>query len=413
MINSKSEYRNSKQILIYKSSRKSPKCDKKRFSSILEKLTKSKILNFSAKCFKHCFRLVPRLDIEEEFWSFGIRNCLGFRVLKLGFSRMKVGFIFLSTILLLIISCQKPEIPEGPQFHILSVCSLPGYAKGLDIVNNFAYVANGQGGLQIIDISNPESTFVVGSYITANEANAVAIRDTFAYLAITSSSNGGLVIANVADPTAPFFVGQDASIYCYDVVAPEDDTIYVYLAARYWFHVEDVYTYGPQYPSYARRFPSPGGDFRSIYMVDTMAYLACEQMGMYIYNLAKPDSLALVGWQDTPSNARNVVVSGTYAYIADGRGGLVIIDVTDSENPDIISIYNTPEYANDVFVSGNYAYIADGDGGLQIIDIDNPADPLYYGSIETSYAYSVYVEDEYIYVADRDMGLVIIVEEEE
>jgi len=394
MINPKSEIRNPKQIQIYKS-----------------------------KCFKHCFRLVQhfvprrsiqgRLGIEGEFWSLGIRNCLGFRVLKLVFNRTIERFLLISLCLFLIVSCKSPIIPEAPSFKILSSCSLPGYAKGLDIVNNFAYVANGQGGLQIVDISNPESTFVVGSYITANDANAVAIRDTFAYLAITSSSNGGLVIANIADPSAPVFVGQDASIYCYDVAAPEDDTMYVYLAARYWFHVEDVYTFGPQYPSYARRFPSPGGDFRGISMVDTMAYLACEQMGMYIYNLAKPDSLALVGWQDTPSNARNVVVSGNYAYIADGRGGLVIIDIADSDNPQIISTYDTPEYANDVFVSRNCAYIADGDAGLQIIDISNPTDPVYYGSIETSYAYSVYVRNDSIYIADRDMGLVIIIEEEE
>jgi hypothetical protein len=325
--------------------------------------------------------------------------------------RTKIGLILLSIILLLINTCQKPEIPEEPQFRILSVCSLPGYAKGVDIVNNIAYVANCQGGLQIVDISNPESTFVVGSYITVNEVNAVAIRDTFAYLAITSSSNGGLVIANIADPSAPAFVGQDASIYCYDVAAPEDDTMYVYLAARYWFHVEDVYTQ-PQYPVYARRFTTHG-DIRGIFVQDSMAYLTCEQMGIHIFNLAKPDSEAYVGWIDTPSNARNIFVTGNYAYVADGRTGLIIINVSTPDTPHIISEYDTPGYANDIFVNGDYAYIADGAGGVQIIDINNPTDPVYYGSIETSYAYSVYVEDEYVYVADRDMGLVIIVEEEE
>lgn len=317
-------------------------------------------------------------------------------------------FVLFSIFLLLVVYCNRPEIPEAIQFEIRSVCSLPGYAKEIDMVGNLAYIADGQGGLQIIDVSNPDSTFVVGTYMTEREIQGVAVRDTFAYLAV-GATNGGLMILNVVQPSDPVFVGQDPSFYAYNVVAPADDTMYVYIAARYWFHVEDV-SY-PEYPSFFRRFTTPG-DIRGIYMVDSMVYLACEQMGIHIFNLAKPDSEAYVGWIDTPSNARNIFVRNNYAYVADGRAGLVIIDITAPETPQILSEYDTPEYANDIFIDGDYAYIADGEGGIQVIDITDPTAPELYGSIETSYAYGVYVRDDYIYVADRDMGLVIISEEE-
>ena len=318
---------------------------------------------------------------------------------------------YLLLVIAMLLFCGRPEVTEpGATFTIIGECPLPGYAKRVELVENLAYVANGQGGLQIVDISNPESTYVVGQYVSDRDVSSVAVRDTFAYITLLSSTSGGLVVLNVADPTLPLFVGQDPSIYAYDVAAPTEDTIYVYVAARYWFHVEDV-TF-PQYPSFARRFTTPG-NIRAVYMVDSLAYLACEQMGLHIFNLSQPDSLAYSGWVDTPSNARKLFVVDNYAYIADGRAGLIIIDVSDIENPMIVGEYDTPDYANGVFVYGTNAFIADGDGGLQVVDVSDPSDPDYYGSLETPYANGVYVRGDTVYIADRDMGLLIVVEEVE
>lgn len=308
--------------------------------------------------------------------------------------------------------CGRPEDTEpGAIFTIVGECPLPGYAKKVELVGDLAYIADGQGGLQIVDVSNPESTHVVGQYLADRDLTGVAVRDTFAYVALASSTSGGLVVLNIADPTNPRLVGQDQTIYAFDVVAPSDDTMYVYVAARYWFHVEDIYSF-PQYPQYARRFSTPG-NIRAVYMVDTIAYLACEQMGLQIINLAiLIDSLALVGSADTPSNARDIYVVDNYAYMADGRGGLIIIDVTDIENPFVVSQFDTPEYANSIFISNSLAYVADGDGGLQVIDISVPSQPEFYGEFQTSYANGIYVRNDTVYVADQDMGLVILVEEE-
>lgn len=314
---------------------------------------------------------------------------------------------YLFLVIAMLLFCGRPEVTEpGATFTIIGECPLPGYAKDLELIDDLAYVANGQGGLQIIDISNPESTFVTGQYVAYGwDANAVAVRDTFAYVAL-SPLGGGLLVLNIADPTAPFFLGQDGSFSAYDVVAPANDTAYVYVAGGYWFYVWDI-----NYMSYARRLKS-FGDIIGLFMVDTLAYLTCEQMGMWIFNTASLDTLP-VGWTDTPSNARNLFVDGNYAYVADGRAGLIIVEVSDAGNPTIVVEYDTPGYANGVFVSGTYAYIADGDGGLQVVDVSDPTDLDYYGNLETSYANGVYVRGDTVYIADRDLGLVIVVEEVE
>lgn len=310
------------------------------------------------------------------------------------------------------VSCRRP-IEELHTFTVVGQCLLPGYSRDLDIKGNFAYVANDQGGMQIVDIRDFSAPRVVGNYFSQVNVQGIAVRDSFAYLALAAGppNNGGLVIVNVSDETNPVFVSQDNWFYAYNVTAPampaDTDTQYVFIAGRYWFIVEDV-TW-PQYPSYARRFATPG-NVRDLEVVDSLVYLAAEQVGLLIYNLKHPDSTVLVGEIDTPSNARSVYVADGYAYIADGNDGLVIVDARDPANPLIAGQYDTPGYAQGIFVHNNLAYVADGSEGLQVIDVSDPASPKRYGSLKTTYAYSLKSIDDMIYLVDRDQGLLMITE---
>ncbi|MEA5520143.1 DUF4347 domain-containing protein, partial [Limnoraphis robusta CCNP1315] len=75
-----------------------------------------------------------------------------------------------------------------------------GNARGITVVNNFAYIANGTSGLTVIDISNPNSPQRLGSFNTPGNARGVSVAGNFAYVA---DEAGGLQIINISDPTAP------------------------------------------------------------------------------------------------------------------------------------------------------------------------------------------------------------------
>jgi hypothetical protein len=308
-------------------------------------------------------------------------------------------------------ACRRPT-EELHTYEVAGQCLLPGYSRDLDLQGDYAYVANDQGGMQVVDISNPFAPHTVGEYFSQVNVQGIAVRDSFAYLALAAGppNNGGLVIVNVQDPTDPVFVSQDNWFYAYNVSAPAmpsgTDTQYVYIAGRYWFIVEDVSW--PQYPSYARRFATPG-NVRDLEVIDSLAFLAAEQVGLLIYNLNHPDSTVLVGEIDTPSNARSVIVESGYAYIADGNDGLIIIDIRDPVKPVRIGQYDTPGYAQGIYVQDDLAYVADGSEGLQVIDVSDPADPKLYGSLKTDYAYNVKYADG-IFLVDRDQGLLFITE---
>jgi hypothetical protein len=319
---------------------------------------------------------------------------------------LKARNIIFCGILCISAACHHPVDDTGT-FVIISECRLPGYSRDIDVQGGCAYIANDQGGLQIVSIADPESTFVVGSYVTQKNFQGISVRDTFAYIAV-AASDGGMMIVNISDPTAPAFAGQDPWFYAYNITAPDGDTQFAYVAARYWFIVEDVSW--PQYPSYVRRFSTPG-NVHDLFVIDSLAYLVCEQLGLLVYNLRNPDSTALVSEMDTPSNARSLFVREPYAYIADGHDGLVIIDMSLQDSMMIVGSYNTPGYAQGVAVKDSLAFVADGDGGLQVINVAQPAAPVLYGELITPYAYKLHVSNDLIYLVDRDLGLVIIQEE--
>jgi len=321
---------------------------------------------------------------------------------------VKIKLIFSVLLVMGAVACRRP-VEELHRFAVVGECRLPGYSRDLDIKGDYVYVANDQGGLQVVDVAKPESIFVVGSYFSQVNVQGIAVRDSFAYLALAAGppNYGGLVIVNIQNPSDPVFVSQDNSFYAYNISAPAGDTQYVYIAARYWFIVEDVSW--PQYPSYARHIATPG-NVRDLEIVDSLAFLAAEQIGLLIYNLNHPDSTVLVGEIDTPSNTRSVFILNGYAYIADGDDGLVIVDARDSENPVQAGQYDTPGYAQGVYVQDGLAYVADGSEGLQIIDVSDPANPARYGSLKTNYAYNIKILDSLIYLVDRDQGLLLITE---
>nr|WP_287676266.1 Calx-beta domain-containing protein [Microcystis sp. M038S2] len=75
-----------------------------------------------------------------------------------------------------------------------------GYAWDVQIVGNYAYVADLDSGLQIIDISNPAAPTFKGNYDTSGYAYGVQIVGNYAYVA---DYEGGLQILDVSDFTNP------------------------------------------------------------------------------------------------------------------------------------------------------------------------------------------------------------------
>lgn len=65
---------------------------------------------------------------------------------------------------------------------VVGHCDTPGYAKRIVVKDDYAYVADGSEGLQVIDVTSPASPCVVGTYPTPY-AHGVFVTDDHVYVA--------------------------------------------------------------------------------------------------------------------------------------------------------------------------------------------------------------------------------------
>jgi hypothetical protein len=91
----------------------------------------------------------------------------------------------------------------------------------------------------------------------------------------------------------------------------------------------------------------------------------------------KPVQYAIVPLPD----ARNIYVARTYAYISAGKQGVAIVDVENPESPKLDQVFDANHQINDVndikigmVNAAAFAFVADGKNGLRILQIISPWD---------------------------------------
>ena len=82
----------------------------------------------------------------------------------------------------------------------------PGTARDVKIVAGRAYVADGDGGLVVVDVTDPGSPALLGVYATPSiSLNGVAVAGTLVYGADTFA---GLLVIDAGEPAHPRLLGR-------------------------------------------------------------------------------------------------------------------------------------------------------------------------------------------------------------
>jgi hypothetical protein len=260
----------------------------------------------------------------------------------------------------------------------LSFVTIPGFANNVDVNGNFAFVAAGAEGLQVVDVSNRMAPRVVASLRLAGNANDVKLSGSRAYVAAGSA---GLHIVDITHPLTPVRVAT--------VDTPGDATD---------VRVHGNLAYVADGPAGLRIIDLTEGNARiigslavgtakGVDVVGTLAAVAAG--GLKIVDVSDPLHPALLGAVDLPDEAKDVVVNGTIAYVADYQGSLQVVDFSIPTAPRRI-ISSTPTntdnsgYLMDVAVSAPFIFGADVKffNGVPISDATTPSDPLWRASLD-------------------------------
>ncbi|MCI0524738.1 MAG: hypothetical protein L0Y75_05690 [Acidobacteria bacterium] len=310
-------------------------------------------------------------------------------------------------------------------------------ALGIQIRGEYAYVANGAGGLRVYDIANidnkgfserittaPVSPLGQRFYVKTKYATGVAspstlaidplrkkrpeneeaenrddrqpihlvygflyVSDKFEGLVVVGDKKKGVVTLLDGDPTNNFLKRALA----FNPNGALDGASNITIAGVYAYITCDkglavVNLDNPLEPRLVKvlgGFKEPRAvqvQFRYAFVVDAE--------GLKVVDVTLPENPRVVEGAVVPlADAHNVYLARTYAYVAAGKEGLVIVDIERPEKPKIEQTFNADGKINDahdvkVGMTANslFAYVADGINGLRVVQLMSPEEnPFIYG----------------------------------
>ncbi len=285
-------------------------------------------------------------------------------------------------------------------------CDTPGDAQGVDVAAGLAYVADSYvGGLRIIDVTTPAAPVEIGFLDTSGDTRNVFVQGNYAYVA---DDYEGLRIIDVSNPAIPVEVGSFVPTEeVYDVVVSGD---YAYLAAEY-DGVRALDVSDPTAPVEVDLYDPSGRVAVGVTLAGDYLYAGMSIHGLRVFDISTPSVLNLVGYY-TASNptffAWDVTVSGSRVYVADDSHAARVIDVSVPATPAEVGYYGVSDVTYGIDVDGSYAYIANMWDGLNVVDISDLSAPYHVGSLDTNTAYDCHYRDGHVFLADGYHGLRII-----
>lgn len=89
--------------------------------------------------------------------------------------------------------------------QIIGIADTPGQALAVKVVGDYAYIADREAGLQVIDISDVENPELVYSFDTSGLAQSVDVEEDYL---VVGSGGGGLYLFDVSDKSNPKFLDR-------------------------------------------------------------------------------------------------------------------------------------------------------------------------------------------------------------
>lgn len=235
------------------------------------------------------------------------------------------------------------RIYDAAHFPVLTqigAFNTPGSVYGVDRTGDLAYVADEYAGLTVVDLTDIDAPFVLGTLDLEYRANAVDAQEHLAIVATGTGDNGQLDVVDATMPWAPNLLGSAAS------PSPLVDVC-----------VADGYAYAVEY-----RYQIQNG-------------------GLRVFDVRDPHHPELVGGVSIGDGGHDVDVADGFAYVAARHDGLLIVDIQDPTQPTIVGSLKTSTDARCVVLDLPTVYVGTGyPGELIAVDVCDPTAPQQIGT---------------------------------
>ncbi|MFL6247522.1 MAG: hypothetical protein ACJ74H_15960, partial [Thermoanaerobaculia bacterium] len=283
-------------------------------------------------------------------------------------------------------------------------------ARAIQVRGEYAFVASGEGGLEVFDVANvdnkdfserlvsaPVSPLGQRTFVKTTFAAAVALPSTMPMDPLRKTQ---LIPENEEQPIHP--------LYRYAYIADREEGLVLV----------DVTTLTDGNP--ANNFLTRALTFNPDYILEGASAIAVAgrwlfvgaSEGLVVIDIDTPLQPRILTTLDGFDKINSIAVQFRYAFVTDAQG-LHTVDITDPANPRLAA--SVPiEDARNVYVARTYAYVAGGKQGLVIVDVEKPEKPfidqVFSDDLHDVHDVKVAATNAsvFAYVADGEHGLKIL-----
>lgn len=272
------------------------------------------------------------------------------------------------------------DISDPSSLHETNALALGGYLYDMMLFGSIGYMASGNGGLTVLDVSNPVAP-VVRDKIGASDGSAVDVVGT-GDTAYVCRSSGAIMVLDASDPagltqSVAFAVSSGSGMSVADGLA------YITMGSS-GMSVFDLT---------ATNLPFPIAAIDTSLSLDSVtvqgSYAYCgSRTGQALLTLdcSNPESLQEVCTNTSLGYIARLVSESNRLYAASFDQGLLVFSLTNAAQPALIGQLNTRSCFRDMCAASNRVYAADGINGLLVIDASDPEAPVQTGQLKLDYA---------------------------
>jgi hypothetical protein len=326
----------------------------------------------------------------EVFFSTST-NCLGASYVVID---INVAYLLGNGITTLDIT--DPAAPEEIGYLGYPNSTIHGYS--LAVQGNYGYLGGYQR-IYVLDISDPSNIDSIGSCYVSGDVVDIEILGNYAYLCCSSS---GLRVVDISIPTQPSVIYYNSNLYTHGIAIANN---VAYLACSEGLQIYSLAD--PAQPQFINSYVPQA--IRDVIVDSCIAYLAAEENGLRIVNVANPNFPFELGFYSTADiDAMWITADQERIYLSDWSSGLRVIDASSLFNPIQIGIYDQMGTCTDLVVQSNYSFLSMGDTygngitGLVSVDISQYTQPALAGSCLTvGSCYGIALDSIYVFTVSR------------
>ncbi len=317
---------------------------------------------------------------------------------------------------LLACSSDKSTSPPPDDFHgfrYLGQYQTHDRATGVIVDGDFAYVAEHDSGMGVVDVSDPTHPVLTGRYRCPG-ALQIDLKGSTAYIA--DESLYSLEIVSISNPSNPSLVGRLDTM---EVLGVRVFGNYAVMGCGHdGLQVVDIRD--PANPTLTGSCEELG--VLRFEIVGSHALVPGDYgyEGLFVVDLSDPTEPSVIGGVSVGGSPYEVAVAGNYAYMTDlgdpfttaDTGYLHIVDLSETASPQKIDSLFLGLATIADYIAGDYLYVTfvspDTTTGFCILDISNPVDPAMVRTQSLgAVPWDIWVEQGYIYIAADTEGLLI------